>query len=60
VLSECKGIVGLLEHLNPVFTKVLSLDSKGFPASSQGMREYISVIATLKFDILLKVIAELL
>ena len=39
--------------------KVCSADPLGSAASSQGIRGYISVMAALKFGILIKIIAEL-
>jgi hypothetical protein len=40
--------------------KLCSADPKGSATSSQGMRGYISVLASLKFDGLLEIIVELL
>jgi hypothetical protein len=51
--------IGKTESSKTVVPKVCSTDPKGSATSSQGTRGYISVIATLKFDILLKIIAEL-
>ena len=43
-----------------VVSKVRSADPKGSAASFQRIRGYISVMVTLKFDVLLKIIAKLL
>jgi len=43
----------------PVVPKVCSADPKGSATISQGIHGYISVMATLKFDVLLKIVAQL-
>jgi hypothetical protein len=44
----------------PVVPKVCSADPKGSASSSQGIHGYIFVMAILKFDILLKIVAQIL
>jgi hypothetical protein len=50
----------LLSAIRHVVPKVCFADPKKSATSSQRIRGYISVMATLEFDVLLKITAELL
>jgi hypothetical protein len=52
----------MIEKLSPraVVPKARSVNPKGSATTSQGICEHISVMATLKFDVLQKIITELL
>ena len=52
--------VVLFESYNAGVPKVCSADPKASTISSQWIRGYISVMTTLKSDVLLKIIAKLL
>jgi hypothetical protein len=57
------GIVStgqISNNISSVVPKVCYADPKGSATSSQGIHAYISVMATLKFDVLLKIIVEIL
>ena len=46
-------------HCRPVVHKMCSADPNGSTTGSQEIRGYISVMVTLKFNILLKIITEI-
>jgi hypothetical protein len=58
--SFCKCIASEVTFTNTVAPKVCSVDPKGSATSSQGIGRYIFVMAALKFDILLKIMEELI
>ena len=47
-------------HCRPVVHKMCPLNPNGSTIGSYGIRGYIAVIVTLKFNVCLKLIAELL